>query len=158
VIWVIILFKNKSKFLIIGTVINTTIGIEIIVRVFYALIWVSQPNNLFDQDVLNISGIYLWFPQIFFVVFKGLVYFISAITLVLIIFEIATAMFSFKNNKKFWTVAHIILFVIICFLGEIFRGSSYLTFLHLWYIGTIFRIIGYFKQKKIDNEIINFSE
>ena len=87
--------KNKSKVLIISTIINAIIGIEVIIVASYILL--NLLLSVFEQDTFAISAIFLWLPQ-FGVILIVLI--IAPIIFSLAMFELLTDWISFKTNKK----------------------------------------------------------
>lgn len=148
--------KNKSKMLIVSTILNAIIGIEVIIVCAYVLVQLlSGLSGLFERETFAMSAILLWLPQasIIFIVI------IAMILFTLCFFALLTCYISFKNNKKLWTIIHIIILIIVSLIGLFFsalRPQIVSTYFSNWFVvATVLRIIGYSNQKKIDKKMLS---
>ncbi len=143
---------KKSKVLILSTIVDALIGTEVaIVCGYVALKLILMLLGTYDQsDQGGLGLLFLWVPSAGIV----LVVFFLIIAYALIAFELITAWISFKTNKKSWTIVHIIMLIVVSFIGlffSAFRPQIVSTFISNWFVfAAVLRIVGYFSQKKLE--------
>ena len=136
--------KNKSKILLISTIMSTIIGVAAkanAISLWWTVVFASSSGSALAEIFrffLILATIYIW-P-------------IVLLVLGIFVFQIITAWISFLNNKKSWTIIHVIMLIVVSFIGLFIEAIVERPLFSLWlFLPTvILRIFGYFKQKKIN--------
>lgn len=140
--------KNKSKILTLSTILNTVSGIVIVVICIYML------QEKLPRDMNNEYYVLLLFLPVIGVI---LAYIVTFIGLLMATIEIITAWISYITNNKTWMIVHIVMLVMVSFIGSFFSfylNLSISTVLYFWFAITIaLRINGYQNQKSIKTQV-----
>ena len=144
--------KNKSKLLLISTIIDTVVGIVVMIVTCYIIVNRFLLNLFSEFSIISALGQLLLLPfGMAFNIYSILLVILINIIFYLVALSVLAAWISFKNTKKSWAIIHITILIILASVGTIsgfFQsvGVGILLFCFTWG-AVILRIVAYSKQK-----------